>query len=46
MNRSEPTDLVWGIMLGILEAALVVGMIGASIREMPVVRRWVRAHRA
>ena len=46
MARPEADDLIWSIMLGILEAALVVGMIGASLRDVPVVRRLVRVRRA
>ena len=46
MRRPETGDLVWNIMLGILDAALVIGMIGASLRDVPVVRRLVRARHA
>ena len=46
MRLPEADDLVWSIMLSILEAALVVGMIGASLRDAPVVRRLVRVRRA
>jgi hypothetical protein len=46
MRRPDNDDLVWDIMLGILEAALVVGVIGASIRDLPVVRRLARLRRA
>lgn len=42
----RPDDLVWGVMLGMLEAALVIGMISASLRDLPVVRRLVRVRRA
>jgi hypothetical protein len=38
----RPDDLVWSVMLGILEAALVVGVVGASLRDLPVVRRLIR----
>jgi hypothetical protein len=46
MKHPEGDDLVWSIMLGILEAALLVGMIGASLRDVPVVRRLARVRRA
>jgi hypothetical protein len=46
MRRPESGDLVWNIMLGILDAALVLGMIGATLRDVPVVGRLVRPSRA
>ncbi|HSU38356.1 MAG TPA: hypothetical protein VLJ38_02280 [Polyangiaceae bacterium] len=46
MRRPDSGDLVWNIMLGILDAALVLGMIGATLRDVPVVRRLVRPSRA
>lgn len=46
MRRPDSGDLVWNIMLGMLDAALVIGMIGATLRDVPVVRRLVRPRRA